>query len=275
METLREQLAEKQREVETATRSWLALRRIAIQDKLIETFFLCLKSEKIQNDFLRLQIPEIPEIKMYIRKPYKDLHELIHGRYRDNDILVTGNPGVGKSWFCLYELFVLLQEFLACKEEFEYSSIVYESLTFEVFCVFTATDYASGKAHTNSAIAKVVDGKRVIHLFDCGTKEGEPKCSLQRMIVFSAPDPARNYQKERDPLTLYMPPWTMEELELAKPEGVDVAEKFRIWGGVPRYVFKKNLCEVRLQAAISNLDSEKLYKFVLDQKMHNAGEVSH
>ena len=248
------------------------------QDKPIETFYRSLRSEKIQNDILKFQVPRVPEFKMYVRKAYKELHELIHGHYRDDDILVTGNPGVGKSWFCLYELFVLLEKFSASKEMFEYSSIVFESLTFEVFCVFTATGCTSGKAYTNSAIAKVVDGKRAIHLFDCGTKEGEPKRSRQRMIVFSSPDPARNYQvfcKERDPKTLYMPPWTMEELELAKPEGVDVAEKFRIWGGIPRYVFKKNLCEVRLQAAISILDSEKLYEFALDQKMHNAGEVSH
>ena len=248
-------------------------------NRLIETFNLSLRSEKIRNDFLKLQVPRDHEYKMYIREAYKELHELIHGHYRQKHILVTGNPGVGKSWFCLYELFVLLEKFSASKEEFEYSEIVFENLTFNVHCVFTATGYTSGEAYTSSAVDRVVDGKRAIHLFDCGTKQGEPKLSHQRLIVFSSPDPTNNYQdfkKHRSPLTLYMPPWTMEELEIAKPEGVDVAEKFRIWGGVPRYVFNEIYTEGSLKnvLALSCLNTEELCKLASQQKRRDSTELS-
>ena len=247
-------------------------------DKLIETFYCSLRSEKIQNNILKLKVPRDLEYKIYVRKAYKELHDLIHGRYCENHILVTGNPGVGKSWFCVYELYVLLERFSAMKEKFEYSAIIFENLTFQVHCVFTATGYTSGKAHTSSAIHRVVDGKKAIHLFDCGTKDGQPELSLQRLIVFSSPNPTNNYQnvkKHRSPVTLYMPPWTVEELELVEPEGVDVAEKFRIWGGVPRYIFDKQCTERELQTAISDLDTEELYKLATQQKARNSTVLSH
>ena len=271
-EALGQQLLEKEQEKQKQQLQNLE------ENKLIETFYRSLRSEKIQSDILKLQSPRDLEYKIYIRKAYKELHELIHGRYRQKHILVTGNPGVGKSWFCLYELFVLLEKFSASKEEFEYSEIVFESLTFNVHCVFTATGYTSGEAYTSSAIDRMVDGKRAIHLFDCGTKQGEPKLSLQRLIVFSSPDPKNNYQnfkKHKSPLTLYMPPWTMEELELVKPEGVDVAERFRIWGGVPRYVFNEIYSEDQLQKVISDLKTESLYKLATQQEMRNSTELSH
>ena len=124
-EALHQQLLEKEQEKQEQQLK---------KSKQVEKFYRSLRSEKIRSDILKIQSPRDVEYKMYIRKAYKELHELIHGHYRQKHILITGNPGVGKSWFCLYELFVLLEKLSASKEEFEYSEIVFESVPSKVHC---------------------------------------------------------------------------------------------------------------------------------------------
>ena len=79
----------------------------------LEKFYEALETAKVHDDhFLKLRngvsflgngvLPS----ELYVRQTYEDLHKLIHctcsSRYA---FVVTGNPGVGKSFFALYELY--------------------------------------------------------------------------------------------------------------------------------------------------------------------------
>ena len=74
--------------------------------------------------------------KLYVQQAYKDLHKLIHitGSSR-NAFLVTGNPGSGKSFFALDELYYLLKEIVDKKSN---AAIVYESVPFELSLLLRA-----------------------------------------------------------------------------------------------------------------------------------------
>lgn len=182
---------------------------------------------------LKHNVPnEISEI--LERDAYKDLHDIIH-RSHLSSFIIIGNPGIGKSCFSLYELFHI--------QRLGYSGyMVYESVPLDVFMVVKDKNICDIGTLAGRYAAEVVE-EDSYYIFDAGTKGGvEPRRSrCKKTIVCTSPD-NRNYaqflKEQTDIGIYYMPIWSLEELLLLpNPSGIDVADRFWHFGGIPRYVF--------------------------------------
>src|SRR5260363_283572 len=46
--------------------------------------------------------------KIFVRKAYEELWEIIDKQHPGHDFLITGNPGIGKTFFILFLLYILV-----------------------------------------------------------------------------------------------------------------------------------------------------------------------
>ena len=69
---------------------------------------------EVKNNFLDIaeyQTMFSTDIKcLYVHQSYLDLHKLISNDHADTNAIITGTPGVGKSMFAVYELYLALRE---------------------------------------------------------------------------------------------------------------------------------------------------------------------
>ena len=217
-------------------------------------------------------LPHIPS-EMLVREAYVELHNRIH-KDPKTSALILGNSGIGKSYFSFYELLRLFRELVEKKSE---GVIVYESVPLNLFMVLNAEKVDCvcdiSQRYSLWQIARVS-----YYLFDAGTKaQPTPQLSGCKAIVFSSPD-RRNYidfQKNQKPqvLLFYMPVWSLDELRLLpNPNGINVDERFQLFGGIPRYVFDSEYTRRDLDIAISESDVSDIYKFA---GKCDVGENSH
>ena len=216
--------------------------------------------------------------RLYIRESYRKLHHLIHDTFAEEHILLTGNPGIGKSMFCFYQLYRLLTCLGAG------AAIVFESAVFDEVCALTVDTPPAGQLATAviscdpDVIAAELHRKTTIYLFDAGTRALKtPRVRrAARTMVFSSPDHANyiDYAKHNTPKILYMPVWERCELEKIKGDGHFPEQKFDLWGGIPRYVFSEDsVSRVELETAIHTLPLDELIG--LGHGSSDGGDISH
>ena len=178
---------------------------------------------------------------LYIRQAYIDIYEMY---IEKNDfILVSGTPGVGKTIFSFYVLYRLLKAVPG-------ASVLYAS---------AKGNYAVYLAGNNVAVKNNQEQfpqYATYYMFDCGDGSkmqidiGAAHES-RKAIVFSSPN--RNHYKEyeksciysceRKGVIVYMPPWSLMELQFCRrhlfsyitSEGLE--RRYNLWGGVPRAIF--------------------------------------
>ena len=125
------------------------------------------------------------------------------------------------------------------------------------------------------------------YLYNAGTRRNRPPQLTEcKAIVFSSPDNMNyiDFWKNQKPqvLRFYMPVCSLDELRLLpNPKGIDIDEKFSLFGGIPRYVFKTQSYYARdldleiLQSDVSNVckfvglcdvgnNSPKIFQYVVD-----------
>ena len=169
---------------------------------------------------------------MYVRKAYRDLHEII-ASHAQNHIIITGTPGIGKSLFALYELY---------KAVTEDKVVVFQHLPANVICVF-----ANNKGLTSPQIADCTEwlsSEDTVYLYDAGTEVPPQQLLLKAKIcVFFSPN-YHNYAniwKMTSSLKYYMPVWSWQEIECLKTKSavsMDIVKQmYGIFGGVPRHLF--------------------------------------
>ena len=233
---------------------------------------------QVQNDVLQLpnevkflNAARLPS-KLYVRKAYEDLHSLIHDTYRHRSILVVGNPGTGKSFFALYEMYRLLKDG---------ATIVYECLPFSVFMVLTAEQllYAGPRLEMRHPLVReLFRNHQTYYLFDAGTQRDiYPYCGVAaKTIVFSSPAKKNyhDYVKHSDPKMLYMPVWTLDELERVVGS-VQAQTRYKIWGGIPRYVLKLDQDTTPIDDAVATLTPESLHNLAYKLEELGTPTVSH
>ncbi|XP_064397367.1 uncharacterized protein LOC135344162 [Halichondria panicea] len=216
-----------------------------------------LRSSKINDDgFLALNLPYGGEIKIYVRESYKILHDLIHHQYAGKHIIISGNPGIGKSWFSLFELIMSLKNLSTSP----YTAIVYENPNLGIKCVFNEDGYQS----SDESVALALYSFCTLFLYDCSTNGKEPTLLSNAItIVYTSPRESnyKNFQKQKKPLKcLYMPTWTVDELKKIAPVDMDVSDRFRVWGGIPRYILDEDLDQAVLHRAVNAIKEVKIYE---------------
>ena len=202
------------------------------------------------------------ESSIYERESYKDLYKIIFegGTAQKNlDVIILGNPGIGKSYFALYALCNVLR---AGK------NVIFQCVPHNVVYWFKP---GSSVLHANCL--PLLGEKSDSMLFvDAGTRvTGTFPPYFSRTIVFSSPA-RQNYvglYKLNTSVLMYMPVWSAEEVEhaasLLKFDVKSVMKNFDIYGGIPRFIFpspddlrRGNLLE-DLNRAITKCDLDVVY----------------
>ncbi|RIB25685.1 hypothetical protein C2G38_2138650 [Gigaspora rosea] len=205
--------------------------------------------------------------KIFIRKAYKELWEIIATKHPERDFLITGNPGIGKTFFILFLLYILVgmgktvivQRFADPETGYKFSNGTVE-----------CTPIRSMRTD--------LDNPQVYYLLDTMIPRIDP-CNARKIVVSSPNrDRYKEYEKEGLVDTRIMPTWDLEELE-ALHQSIylntnfnRLRELYALWGGIPRYVVEKaeivssqNLLEKALDTAdfekiiqsIGNIESDK------------------
>ena len=152
---------------------------------------------------------------------------------------ISGNPGIGKSWFGLFVAFKLLSGS-------QPPTIVWESRRKQKRYLIRDGVVAQG---TLGAFVSELGDTRTWYLVDEAVPPGAVEveaCTL----VFSSPK-RENYKetlKATASTIRYLPPWSWEEIDMCRTllypgdpvrTQAAVQEAFSRWGGIPRYVLEK------------------------------------
>ncbi|KAF4137423.1 hypothetical protein GN958_ATG13397 [Phytophthora infestans] len=180
---------------------------------------------------------------------------------KDSNVVVTGNPGIGKSRFFLYCIFqLILREREDVKRLPPYELVVNHKKKYLKY------DAASTEfVELNKTDVRALEGKPyVIRLVEATSSELTGWRGVS--ILFASPgvDGIDNFSKV-DGLTFIMPTWTLEELEdynsllpaeLKLAEG-ELLSRYDGFGGIPRFVFSQAMgrTEAKIKSAIASFSA--------------------
>ena len=205
---------------------------------------------------------------LFIRPCNKNIYEMVRKRLNgtpERGVVITGNPGIGKSWSLCYFLMEL------AKEE-KPRTVVFESVALDKMWVFRSDGTTS-----------VIDGPRTqthppefddphtVYLFDtAGDAPREPLQVNAYTVVASSPNRA-NYKQfhKRVRSKIYLPCWSLDELKCVLeffPHITDkvLDERFLQFGGIPRYVLPPpddlaaGVSEIELDIAIKQCNLQSI-----------------
>ena len=152
--------------------------------------------------------------------------------------IITGTPGVGKSLFVLYLLWLLVKDGKRVLLIYHPHAIYYDGqggvFQFPKDSLPSETDVS----FWNADLWCLFDAK--------GKKEEHLSAlpySLCTVVVSTSPrrELLNDFKKPPSPQIFYMPPWTETELEAIAPSFGDAADwrdRFKILGGIPRHVLE-------------------------------------
>eukprot|EP01124_Arcella_intermedia_P014092 TRINITY_DN20481_c0_g1_i1.p1 TRINITY_DN20481_c0_g1~~TRINITY_DN20481_c0_g1_i1.p1 ORF type:complete len:343 (-),score=49.68 TRINITY_DN20481_c0_g1_i1:50-1051(-) len=176
---------------------------------------------------------------LFVRNCDKDLFDIIHKRYQEGSpgAILTGNPGIGKSWFLSYCLLRFAQQG---------QSVYYQSAGENLAWLFRPDGLVRLFEAPATVPAEIRDSpSSTVYLFDpSGPFPAEP-IATHCFTLVAAPPERKHYHsfaKRIDNFKLYQPVWSWEELEcvLGYLPGMGkegVRGRYEKYGGIPRYVF--------------------------------------
>ena len=198
-----------------------------------------------------------PDMKIFVRESYVKLYHLLKS---EKFMLITGNPGFGKSYFGLYVIYRLMQE--------EACSIIYVNQVKGYSALFYR-DNVEVMPDTDRQLLQARGSKESRwYIHDCATHMGRPDMHIAgvcaRTIVLSSPARSNyvDFEKEGKNCgisTLYMPPWSLLECQawntVISDKIENYEERFWHWGGNAREVFGKSYNIRDLIQAIRDIEN--------------------
>ncbi|KAG3132439.1 hypothetical protein C6341_g22905, partial [Phytophthora cactorum] len=180
---------------------------------------------------------------------------------KDSNVVVTGNPGIGKSRFFLYCIFqLILHEREDVKGLPPYELVVNHKKNYVKY------DAASKEfIELNETDVRALKGKPyVIRLVEATSSELTGWRGVSVLFASPGVDGIDNFSKV-DGLTFIMPTWTLEELEdynSLPPVELKLAEdellsRYDVFGGIPRFVFSQAMdrTEAKIKSAIASFSA--------------------
>lgn len=214
-----------------------------------------------------------PSPLLFVRKCHVDLFDIIMGLYKpqlpERGIVITGNPGIGKSWFLSYCLLRLANE---------KKTVFFESVRRDERWLFKPDGTAT---QIKGDWPLETEDPSTVFLFDpYGGAPREPKRVTAFTVVASSPD-KRNFKefaKQTGSRKFYMPCWTWDEIELILPhlpfEPERSRQRYEKFGGIPHYIFDtKEDWDRELDDAIAITSCSDLYQSIGGPEMLRS--VSH
>ncbi|RGB23711.1 hypothetical protein C1646_527493 [Rhizophagus diaphanus] len=194
---------------------------------------------------------------LFIRSCYRHLLDIVLDNNSSvRNLIITGNPGIGKTYFGYYLLYNLIQR----NQTVMYDShstghvIVFDQEAFYLYEVLNADQIRAFLSNANNWY--IVDGK-------------EPQKATAKTILVCSPKKAifKEFEKFQLSSTRYMPVWSYAEISKCKDKLYNhlqnnlVKTLFDKWGGIPRFVLEKATDyshQCKLQEAIDACDFDIL-----------------
>ena len=177
---------------------------------------------------------------IFVRDAYDDLYNRYISQY--HYVIITGNPGTGKSYFSVYVLYRL-------RKERSDLVIVYVSVPTGIVVLFNGDTVSV--AEDEKDLFLWLDKEDTIYLFDAGTQGARARVTRSKTIVFSCPSRSNYHDFYKECILgagcggvmVYMPTWSWDEINklctIKKVESDKARERFDRWGGIARYIFRK------------------------------------
>jgi hypothetical protein len=254
-----------------------------------EAFWSQLANATVEGDVLRLASgttflgsSTLPD-RMYIRADYvglwAELQRVLESGLRR--IVVSGNPGIGKSWFGLYVAFKLLSGSTP-------PTIVWEARLSGTRTLIRNSAVLQG---TLDSFGSELADRNTWYLVDESVFPGPWRVEA-RTLVFSSPkrDNYRLILKATASTIRYLPVWRWDEIEACRQllyprDAVRTAdavqEAYLRWGGIPRFVLEKLAdasAQMQLESAIvSSTNLSLLVRAVgeIDSAPESSHRISH
>ncbi|RIA91158.1 hypothetical protein C1645_822471 [Glomus cerebriforme] len=194
---------------------------------------------------------------LFIRECYKDLYKMISENNNVRRWRITGNPGIGKTFFGFYLLHFLAKQ----NKTVIYHKLKKSPMLFSENGVFSYPEdniHALKSYLANEEVWYIVDGR-------------EPMEYVAKTILVCSPQKSHYNQFDKLGVTIrYMPVWSWAEIDLCRDmlfrnltQGY-VRELYNKWGGIPRYTLFYALNDgqqASLQMAI-NAVNDKILNFI-------------
>ncbi len=215
----------------------------------VERFWKAHVKEDHHKDFLDFDFeafisifPETASMsKLFVRKAYTDLDKIIESIYDSRKqypyctkkVIITGTPGVGNTMFMLYQMYLAKRR---CRN-------VVLKVGENKMWVFASTPYVSVSDDQDFALS-LLNRDSTMFFFDPHLSHAELKIiGVAFTIMFASTNPWNHRIFKKLPrVTLYMPIWTLDELQrchsLCYPtlSAENIEKGFKLWGGSARCV---------------------------------------
>ena len=194
----------------------------------------CIVSEN--DSYLPLLHEEIQ--KLFVRECYADVFGLLvkHITRGLKNFGISGTPGVGKSLFFLYFLFRIMND-----SPWKPKRIVYQR-GIQFWCFDLEKQVVMGPEDFRP-FADLIREEESFYVVDGRDSDPSPSSCVTLFISSPRSDPFKHFVKQQKATVWYFPVWTLEELSICWrscyplfPQIV-LAERFRVYGGVARFVF--------------------------------------
>jgi hypothetical protein len=223
----------------------------------------CLQSP---NDVF-LPYPQTKIKKIYVRKCYRDVFDLLLKNIKMESFAISGTPGIGKSLFFVYILYRLMKDFEEKTLSLRPNRIVYQNAT-EYTCFNLENQTAVELEHLEAKA--LVRQQDTLYIIDGQTTPMSSSC----IALFISSPRSKQYKefvKQKMAKEWYFPVWTLEELQSCQIQcypdlSIEIlTERYRVCGGVARFVFHKDYSipvPKKMKSALNDTNAVRGVKYV-------------
>lgn len=180
--------------------------------------------------------------RMFVRECYSKLAEITIDIVASGyNLVITGNPGIGKSYFLFFFMYFL------CTREQQLTIVLFRHLEKRWYLFSKGTVLVAEKAHGQTAFRKYLDDPDTWYLVDTA----QPLQVKAKTLLVSSPYVERYKEfRKTNAMIRFMPVWSKEDIDVCRKEFYNnpgnryvsqenVDTLFKKWGGIPRYVLEK------------------------------------
>ncbi|PKY41943.1 hypothetical protein RhiirA4_540004 [Rhizophagus irregularis] len=211
---------------------------------------------------------------LFVRKCYDDLYKIVIDD-KTRDLRLSGNPGIGKTFFGYYLIYYLVKQG---------KTVIYDVKTLKGFVIlFGQEEQQVAYLHrTNDAhiIRGYQSNPNVWYIVD-GKVPDNCEASAKMVLICSPYKIHYSDFDKRHPDVRYMPVWSLDEINTCRTKiFTDISEEkvrelYLKWGGIPRYILEgaTNLnTQKQLKKAITKCN-ESILSFIGEDDAND--EISH
>lgn len=206
---------------------------------------------------------------IFVRPSYVNLEVYAHQAFHQNfGLLITGNPGIGKSIFAHYFIYRVIQH------DTTWESIIFEHKSRLNRALHIRRKPGEPASHAelffdNIQTCCATDKRYNYYIFDAAGPTSQPSKRVAKSLVLASPNLQCYKYWEKDAADRrYMPTWTWDEIlhlwQLTYSNMVELAcleTRYVQIGGIPRYLFHPHFEEIilnKLLYAVEKLNMNAL-----------------